>query len=337
MKILFVLEYYYPNIGGVERLFKSLTEHLVNSGNEVTVLTNRFDKNLKNREYMNGVFVRRLNFRNRFLFTFLSIPWVIRYSKNKDLIHTTSYNAAFPSFIAAKLLGKKVLITFHEAWGKLWFKLPFINPFSKFLFYIYEQAIISLRFHRFIAVSDYTRNCLIRNGVSNRRIVRIYNGLVYEKPLWKNQQKQQNFVYTFFGRLGPSKGIDILIKASIIFLSKNKASRLRLIITKTPKSILNYIYSEINNSRLSEQLEVFHHLSDKDLKNKLLDSSCVVVPSVSEGFCFAAAETVALGVPLISSDMGALKEVVSGTHIRMKYYTAEEALELVKALEKAKM
>ena len=28
MKVLFVLEYYYPNIGGVEKLFKTLAESL---------------------------------------------------------------------------------------------------------------------------------------------------------------------------------------------------------------------------------------------------------------------------------------------------------------------
>ena len=39
MKILFVLENFYPNIGGVETLFKSLTEQLVREGHEVMVIT----------------------------------------------------------------------------------------------------------------------------------------------------------------------------------------------------------------------------------------------------------------------------------------------------------
>lgn len=333
MKILFVLEYYYPNIGGVERLFKSLTEHLVSSGNEVTVITNRFDKKLKKREYIKGVFVRRLNFRNRFLFTFFSLPWVFNYSRNKDLIHTTSYNAALPSFFAAKLLGKKVIITFHEAWGKLWFKLPFINPLSKLLFYLYEQMIIGFRFHKFIAVSEYTKDCLINTGVNKDRIVRIYNGLVYPGFLWNELQGNNDFIFTFFGRLGPSKGIDILIKASMKFLKENSDARLRLIITKKPKSILRYIHSEIQMNSLNEQVEIFHHLPDEELRKKLLSSSCVVIPSISEGFCFAAAETIALGVPLVSSDMGALKEVVSGKHIKMRDYSVNM---LVETLEKAK-
>ena len=39
MKILFVTDYYYPHIGGVEKLFKSLAESLVEKGNKVSVIT----------------------------------------------------------------------------------------------------------------------------------------------------------------------------------------------------------------------------------------------------------------------------------------------------------
>jgi glycosyltransferase involved in cell wall biosynthesis len=46
-------------------------------------------------------------------------------------------------------------------------------------------------------------------------------------------------------------------------------------------------------------------------------STCVVIPSHSEGFCFAAAEAVAMGVPIISSGKGALHEVVSGLHLHL--------------------
>jgi len=332
MKILFVLEYYYPHIGGVERLFKSLTEYLVTRGNEVTVLTNKFRKDLLSNETINGVMVRRLGFRNRYLFTFLSLPWVISYGKNHDLIHTTSFNAAFPAYFASLALRKTAIITFHEAWGKLWFKLPFINPVSKILYYLYEQLIIRFCFSKFVAVSDYTRQCLVRQGVKPQRIELVYNGLVYETRQFVKNTDEKKFVFTFFGRLGPSKGIDILMKASAIFLKNHPNAGLRLIISKEPGLIYNYVKMMVGKNNLENQVEIHHHLSEPDLRQKLLTSQCVVIPSISEGFCFAAAETVALGIPLVSSDMGALKEVVSGTWVKMGFYTVDE---LVKALEKA--
>jgi len=40
-RILFFLEYYYPNIGGVETLFKSLVDSLAAEGYQITILTAR--------------------------------------------------------------------------------------------------------------------------------------------------------------------------------------------------------------------------------------------------------------------------------------------------------
>ena len=82
MKLLFVLEYYYPNIGGVEKLFKSLAEELVVHGHEVTVVTTRFDKKLAARETINGVNIVRLNLRNRFASRYEICPIGRYYSHN---------------------------------------------------------------------------------------------------------------------------------------------------------------------------------------------------------------------------------------------------------------
>jgi hypothetical protein len=66
MKILFILEYYYPNVGGIEKTLKDL-QALVKDNHEVMVITNRFEKTLESEEMINGVRVKRLNLKNRFL------------------------------------------------------------------------------------------------------------------------------------------------------------------------------------------------------------------------------------------------------------------------------
>ena len=139
MKILFILELYYPNIGGIEKLFKSLAEKLVEQGYEVTVITTRFRKDLPVREEINGVHIKRLRMSSRFLFTFFGVFSMLKEARHCDIIHTTSYNAAFPARIAGWITGKKVIITFHEVWGKLWFRLPYTNSISKILYYTYEK------------------------------------------------------------------------------------------------------------------------------------------------------------------------------------------------------
>ena len=61
--------------------------------------------------------------------------------------------------------GKKTVITFHEVWGRLWFKLPFMNRFALFLHYCFEQFLLRLPFNRFIAVSESTASRLLEEGV----------------------------------------------------------------------------------------------------------------------------------------------------------------------------
>ena len=67
MKVLFLLEYYEPHVGGVETLFKSLAVQLVKRGYQVTVLTNKYDSSLKSKEIIEGVEVIRYRFDNRYL------------------------------------------------------------------------------------------------------------------------------------------------------------------------------------------------------------------------------------------------------------------------------
>ena len=331
MKILFILELYHPNIGGIEKLFKSLTETLAGQGHEVSVITTRFRKDLPVRETLNGVKIRRLKFSSRFLFTFFGIFSMLKEARHCDIIHTTSYNAAFPARLAGWICRKKVIITFHEVWGKLWFKLPFIDFVSRRLFYLYEQFILRLGFYRYVAVSDYTRQCLLHSGIKEKKLVRIYNGLDYVAYEPGAYAPPEDFVFTYFGRLGISKGLDLIMDASANFLKNHPAAHLKLIIPMTPASLFNKIKKLLKNLP-EERYSLLHHLNETDLRMHLQHSSCIVIPSYSEGFCFAAVESIALGIPLISSGKGALEEVVSGKHIVMESFDSKG---LSDALEKA--
>ncbi len=296
------------------------------------VVTTRFDPELPAREIIHGVKIKRLAIRSRFLFTFFGIFGMLKEARNCDLIHTTSYNAAFPARLAGWIYRKKVLITFHEAWGKLWFRLPWANIISKTLYYAYEYFILHLGFHRFIAVSDYTAACLHRLGIRKNKISRIYNGLDYSQYNPKTYSPPENFTFTFFGRLGISKGLDLVLKAAPDFLRKQPEARMILILPSRPKNFLRKIKKKLKDLP-EKQYHLYHDLPAGELQSKLQHSSCVLIPSYSEGFCFAAAECVAMGVPIISSARGALKEVVSGKYIEMEQFNVQG---LADALEKAR-
>lgn len=335
MKLIYVLEYYYPNIGGVETLFKNLIESLAQEGHQITIITSQITKDTPLKERQGNIQITRMPFNNRYLFTFLGFFYILPHIRNCHLVHTTSYNAAIPAFLAAKFFRKKVIITFHEVWADLWNRLPYMGKIGKTVHYLFEQLLLKLPFHHFIGVSQSTSANLIKAGIEKEAVTTIYNGINYADFQINSANlpsKNRKFTYTYFGRLGISKGLDLLMKAIPIIKEKHPTSQFQLIIPKVPTNFLNKILSFIKANELENYVLLKHHLSFEALKKEITNSDCVVIPSYSEGFCFAAVETIALGTPLISSNQTALKEVVSGQFIKMTDFSVEN---LVIALDKA--
>lgn len=337
LRVLFVLENYFPNIGGVETLFKSLAEQLEGQGCQVTVVTTRLSQNDPAMEATGNLRIFRYRFFNRYLFTVFAFFPALFHARHCDLVHTTSYNAAWPAYLAAKLLGKKLLITFHEVWGRLWFELPFMGRMAKWGHFLFEQLLLRLRFDFFVGVSNSTVRRLLAAGVEPSRVRMIYNGIDYQdfnlsEPLQMGSMGR--FTYTYFGRLGISKGLDLLLEAACLFYQKHPQSRLKLIVPTSPAPFLKQLLRDISDKGLSGHVTVLHHLPFEQLKTELAVSNCVVIPSYSEGFCFAAAESAALGVPIVSSGRAALPEVVSGRFIEMENLSAAA---ICSALEKARV
>lgn len=332
MRILFILENYYPAIGGVETLFKSLIDKLDEMGIESVVLTTRHH-NLPKTEKKGHTTIIRYNFFSRYLFTFLAIFPALRHGRGVDFIHTTSYNAGLPASIAGVLLRKKVIITFHEVWGRLWFRLPFFGRISKTFHYAFEQFLLRMPFYKFVAVSEFTESRLVKYGIEPSQIKTIYNGIDYST--WNSPAKKNNdgkFKFVFFGRLGISKGLDLLLPAFKQITQSQQGVQLTLILPKKPQGQLDYIHEQVSKFAEDDKPIILHELPHDELVATLSASDCVVIPSYSEGFGYTAVESMALEMPIISSGRGSLKEVVGGNFIEMK---SHDVRGLVEAMEKA--
>ncbi|MEL7249222.1 MAG: glycosyltransferase family 4 protein, partial [Bacteroidota bacterium] len=311
MRIVFVIEHYYPYLGGAEKLFKQLAEEFAQVGHTVTVVTTRYQRELPKREEINAVTILRVDCGSRFLFTILSIPSAWRATKNADVVLTTTYNAAFPAWLVTRLRRLPTILIFHEYWGKLWFKLPYLKIGQRLAFYSFEQLITRLPFEYYVAVSDATKESLQTAGISPHRIHRIYNGLDYSYyGGFQRKKGAPEFRLLYFGRLGVSKGLDLLLPAWATFVRENGQGLLQLVIPTYPTGLYQTVIQEIEALAIpSEHLELLHELERDELFGLVQQTSAVVIPSYSEGFCFVAAETMAVGTPIISSGKGALAEV----------------------------
>lgn len=323
MKILFVLEYYYPNVGGVETLFKTLAESLVKKGYECKVLTSKVNDSSEF-ETINGVEIYRINvpkFADRYFFSFYAIPQAVKLGKWADIIHTTTYTASFPAYVSAKLNKKKSIITVHEVFMKMWKNFP-ISKLSSFINKNAEKFFISLNFNKYVCVSDYTRNCLRLMGKKDSKLITIHNGLDYneitidKKINIKDDLKLKNtFVYLYYGRPGITKGPENLILAVKIVKENILNSKLVMILSKNPYNRYKQMLNIIKTNNLEQDIIILDSMDRKKLFSYIKTSDCIVVPSLSEGFGFCVAESNYISTPVIATNVASIPEVISNKYI----------------------
>ncbi|MFO7722265.1 MAG: glycosyltransferase family 4 protein [Bacteroidales bacterium] len=336
-RVLFILEHFFPYLGGVEQLFGQLTKALAGRGVEVTVLTTRHDPTLPVEEMLEGVRIRRIRAGNRYLFTLLALPLAIRYAIRARVVFTSTYNAAVPAFIAAALARKPVIITVHEVWGHLWFRFPWLGKAPAALHFLFEKLVISLPFRRMVAVSDFTRATLLHRGITPEKVEMVHNGLDYNRIDQYRQPRPEGFSpspekFIYYGRLGHSKGLDLIVKGGARYLQKNPGAVIELVVPEVPRRFRRRLEKEVASTPCRDRILITASLPEAELFRRLQDATAVLIPSRSEGFCYVAAECAALGVPVISSGQGALTETAGGKVVTLSSLTPDG---LCEAMEKA--
>ena len=297
---------------------------MVKKENQVTYITLKYDKKLNRTEDINGVNVIRISSPTRLFFFIAALPVIIREARKTDLIHTSTYSSAIGAWLGGWLCRKKTIITVHEFWGDIWLRLPYLSWIEKRFFRLFERCLFTLKFNQYVAVSDFTKNQLVKAGIHSEKITRIYNGIDYNLPTWNDPGLP--FTFTFFGRAGASKGLDILLEASEKMVARHPGVKFKFIISPQTRKIFKKVTGQIMEGPLNKNAALLSELPHEALLKELLSSNCIIIPSLCEGFGFSAVETAAMKIPVISSGMGALPEVVSGQAITTKEYNAESLL-----------
>ncbi len=341
MKILFILDLFKPHIWWVEILFDNVINKLVEKWNEVIILTSKYSKNVLKYEKTWNIEIYRVG-HNRYDFMLYSIFKWIKLAKKCDIIHSTTYNSAIPSSIIAKLSWKKIVLTVHEIFWKLWYKFMWGKWF---FFKLFESLIFKFPFDKYICVSNYTKNNLrIYFWLDDKKLITIYNWIDYS--VWDRSKVSENdlkeiidkyelkncFTWLFFGRSWISKWLSNYIES------------IPDIVKKIPNFKAFLIVSESNNNKAIKEKELIKKLKiekniiwinsvkHSDLKKYILASNVVIVPSLVEWFWFAACETCAIKKELIVSELASLPEVVSW---KINYINPSDIKTIVKAFEKS--
>ncbi|MCM8769223.1 MAG: glycosyltransferase family 4 protein [Candidatus Omnitrophica bacterium] len=325
-RICLVVDYYLPRIGGGEVYVSGLAEELVRRGHSCVVVTSRFNRNLPISERINGVRVVRVSLPgdSRLWFLLFSLPVIVREARKSDLVQGAGYGGALPSFLGAFFARKPCCLIVYEFMGGLWRNLG-VNQVKAVFYQITEKLIVSLPVEYFLALSRYTRNCLRFLGVSDKKLEVAYGGMdetlrqkkdcLIKRP--KKDFPEDCFVFLCYGRAGVSKGIELFAQAAFFILQKVPKARFIFIATREHPRIWQKLLLALR--RLPKETYQFF---PGQVREKVLEwirqTNCVVVPSLSEGFGFAALEACFLGQGVVATDAGSLPEVICGKHILVK-------------------
>jgi glycosyltransferase involved in cell wall biosynthesis len=324
MNILFVLEYYPPHLGGIQVVFENLAERLAERGHDITVVTSRTGQTEMS-ENRNGVQISRspvVDRVDRYTFTLSGIPKAIQHARQADVIHTSTWTGAVPGWIAKQITQTPSVMTVHEVFAPKWDDTD-LGPVSARLHKLLEQGLYRLPFDHYTTVSEYTKRELTKQGKPEEEIDVIYNGIDTElfdpgtvdpNRMKKKLDLEDQFVYTYFGRPGPFKGVEYLVQAASGIHDQISDATLLLILSRHPQDRYEMVLELIRDLGIADHVTIIDPVERSELPQYVGGSDCVVVPSISEGFGFTAAEACALEVPVVATTAGSLPEVVSGTH-----------------------
>ena len=145
-------------------------------------------------------------------------------------------------------------------------------------------------------------------GICEKRIEVVLNGIDSEifQPMPAVAREPYHLITTASADQ-PLKGTQHLIPAVADLAARYPDLKLTFIGAPKPGGKTEQL---IQSFQLDERIEFHHGLSFDEIKQLYAKASVAVVPSEYEGFGFPAGEAMACAVPLVSTDGGALPEVV---------------------------
>ncbi len=307
LKILIATGIFPPDIGGPATYSKILLDELPGMDINARVLSFGSVRNLPK-------IIRHL------VYGF----WLMIYGRNVDIIFAQDpVSVGFPVAIVSKILRKKFILKVvgDYAWEQ-WqqsskgqgARSQFITPddfqVQKFDFFTElqrsVQKFVARQAKTIIVPSEYLKKIIGMWGIDQEKIIVIYNA--FEAPRFGVFKKNTNeIIIISAGRLVPWKGFKVLIE---VFEKLSKQfSDLKLVIIGDGPERKN-LELQITNSKLNDKIILLGAVSRQKVLEYLSSANIFVLNTAYEGFSHQILEAMALGVPVVTTNIGGNPEIV---------------------------
>lgn len=249
-----------------------------------------------------GNILTRLSYAFAAFFTGLFIPKV-------QVVEGFSYLTYPVASLVAMFKGKSAIATYHESWTfREWLKLK--GWITGTLGAIWTGFALLLPFKRYVAVSKNTKEQLVKRGISARKIDVIYNGVDFARlqQISVRQMKEPSVSTSI--RLIKSKRAETLIRAAAEV--RKKIPNVKVTIQGTGEEQQN-LETLVKKLKLEKTVTFKGRIANFDEVLKLRKRHQVFcLPSEIEGFGMVVIEAMALGLPVVCTDIPVLREITAG-------------------------
>ena len=247
------------------------------------------------------------------------IKKILKQNLNKyDVIHDNQSLAYELLFFQKK---KPLVTTIHHPISlDLAYQLQSTNDiFLKLLMrrwhsFLFMQKFVAKRLKKIVVPSNSSMEDIKDEfHVDKNKMERVMNGI--DLNVFYPDSKIQKIPYklvTVASADVPLKGLDYLLKALSDLAEVYSDISLSIIGEQKKGGHTERLIKKLN---LEKRVNFFSNLNQEDLRKTYCEAELAIIPSLYEGFGFAAIEAMACGVPLISSSGGALPEVIKDTGI----------------------
>jgi glycosyltransferase involved in cell wall biosynthesis len=315
-KILIFSLAYYPFIGGAEVAVKEITDRLPDF--EYYLITNKFDAKWPTEEKIGQINVRRLGKGkkiDKYLFPIRAFRYALQLHKMVKFDFVWSIMAFYAG--AAALFFKyktkiPYLLTLQSGdsdqflkkrtwWWSFWYKR------------IYRRAKLTQ------VISKYLGERSRKMG-NKGEVVLIPNGValhLFQKNLTSEQVAatkkhlglQNSIVLISVSRLAAKNGLDDLIKAVNFLLYKSGIKIKLLILGAGPDEFK--LRSLADRLGVAEQVLFLGHIDYSELPHYLQLADIFIRPSLSEGLGNSFLEAMAIGTPIIGTEVGGIPDFLT--------------------------
>jgi glycosyltransferase involved in cell wall biosynthesis len=283
--------------GGVERFISTFARHLHDSG-KGTASVFLFSDGLLAQELRNaGLSVDVLASKGRYDPELVSRLATAFRQKAINVVHAHGYKASILSGLAARRLGLPAVKTEHGA----------LEPFS---------GLAALRMHanlladRLLTPFLFKETVYITRDLQQARALKgqrgsrvIANGVPPMADQAKGERRDGSFHAGIVGRLVPVKGHEILFEA--VGRMKHRGHFHLHVYGNGP--LENTLKTKA--AALGEGTVVFHGFVTRILE-EMRNLNCLVMPSFNEGLPYTLLEAMHLGLPIVASNVGGMKEIL---------------------------